>query len=461
MLGCWWAGVCAALASAAGRAAEPTAALPVAEAVPPSSATSQPWPALPKDIPLGPGRLDIGAELRLRYEYTANHDVRRYGSAEGDHLLLSRTRLNLDYRLPENAHAFVEVQDSRFALSDLEQDDWAVSCPHFDQMDLKQAYLEWRYILGTPLGLKVGRQSISYGDNRVFGPGEWGNVGRYWWDAAKLTLNLDPVEIDLLHGQRVISDQRASNNDHYPYRMTALYARWKHLPAKVDTFYVNRYATDDDLKGEDPGRGGENRHTGGVVVDGVWCKHWDYGGTLAGQCGTYARDDIRTYGLSLRGGYTFGTPWSPRLGAQFTYGSGDSDPTDGTRATFDNIFGAVDTPYGRMRFLAWMNMEQYQLNASVKPTKATKFSLDYHLFRLAEAEDAWYWSSGSAARRDRSGAAGRELGQEIDLLFQWRISEHVDWFCGYCHFFAGDFIGQTAGDDGGADWLFNQVTLSF
>jgi len=412
-------------------------------------------------VPLGPGRLDIGAEERLRYEYSDNFEPRRYGTGEDDHLLLARTRLSLDYRLPENAHAFVELQDARFFLSDLKQEDWAVSCPHYDVLDLKQAYAEWQYILGSPLGLKVGRQVISYADNRVFGLGEWGNVGRYWWDAAKLTLSLDPVQIDLLHGQRVISDQRALNNDHYPYRMTGLYAQWKHLPAKVDTFYLNRYATHDSLKGEEPGKGGENRHTLGVAVDGVWRNVWDYGGTVAGQFGTRAQDDIRACGLNLRGGYTFDAPWSPRLGAQFTYASGDSDKTDGVRETFDNVFGAVDIPYGRMRFLCWMNMEQYQLNASVKPTKTTKFWVDYHIFRLAEAEDAWYWTSGSAARRDATGAPGKELGQEIDILFNWKVSKRFDWLCGYCYFFPGDFIRQTPGDDCGADWFFSQVTMSF
>ena len=40
----------------------------------------------------------------------------------------------------------------------------------------------------------------------MFGPGEWGNVGRYWWDAAVLRLATDPVQVDLLYGQRVISE---------------------------------------------------------------------------------------------------------------------------------------------------------------------------------------------------------------------------------------------------------------
>ena len=30
---------------------------------------------------------------------------------------------------------------------------------------------------------------ISYGDQRVFGPGNWGNTGRFAWDAATLKVD--------------------------------------------------------------------------------------------------------------------------------------------------------------------------------------------------------------------------------------------------------------------------------
>lgn len=419
------------------------------------------WPELPKDVALGPGRLDLSLEERLRYEYTDEFNVRGYGTGEGDPLLLTRTRLSVDYKLPENLHAFICLQDARYFLSELEEGPRAWSSSHYNPCELKQAYVEWRYILGSPFGVKVGRQAISYANNRVFGPGEWGNVGRYWWDAAKLTVSLDRVQIDILYGQRLMMEQSSWDDDHFPFRMSGIYARWQGLPLKLDTFWLQRYSTHGTLTGEDPGSGRDRRHTVGAAWSGVWCKQWDYAGTAAIQTGTYAHDDIRAFGLNLQGGYTFDKPWSPRLGVEYTYGSGDADPTDGVRETFDNVYGSVDTVYGRINFLAWMNLEDYQLTASVKPTKTTKLWVDYHVFRLAEAGDAWYWSSGAVARRDATGAAGPDLGQEIDLLFQWKVNKHLDWFCGYCYFFPGDFIRQTQGPDDGADWFFNQVTLSF
>jgi len=419
------------------------------------------WPALPKDVALGPGHLDIGLEERLRYEYTDDFNVRGYGTGEGDHLLLVRTRLSLDYRLPENAHVFVQLQDSRFFLSDLEDQPRARSNSLYNACDVKQAYAEWQTILGTPVGLKIGRQSISYADGRVFGPGEWGNVGRYWWDAVKLTLDWERVQVDLLYGQRLMTEQDSWDDDHFPFRMSGIYARWKGLPMALETFWLQRFSTHGDLVGEDGRTGHEKRHTVGVVWDGVWCERWDYAGTAAAQFGSYADDEIRAFGVNLRGGYTFQAPWSPRLGVEYTWASGDSDPGDGVRETFDNVYGSVDSFYGRMNFLAWMNLEDYQLTASVKPTKTMKLWVDYHLFRLAESGDAWYWSSGGVARRDATGSAGESVGQEIDLMFQWKVHRNLDLFCGYCYFFPGDFIRRTPGPDCGSDWFFSQVTMSF
>ncbi len=189
-------------------------------------APAKDWYSLLKDIPAGPGKLDIGFDLRTRYEYTDNFDVRRYGTETSDNLLLLRTRLNLDYKFTDQAHVFVEFQDARYWLSDLNRSLWTENCPFYDEFDLRQAFLEWKHIGDSPFGFKAGRQSISYADRLVFGPGEWGNVGRYWWDAARLCYTTEPVQVDLLYGQRIISEPTHWNDEHYPFQMFAAYAQF-------------------------------------------------------------------------------------------------------------------------------------------------------------------------------------------------------------------------------------------
>ena len=188
---------------------------------------------------------------------------------------------------------------------------------------------------------------------------------------------------------------------------------------------------------------------------------WDYGGTVAHQCGDFGKDQIDAWGANARVGHTFEAPWKPRIAAEFSYASGDSNPRDGRRETFDGVFGAIDTFYGRMNFLSWMNLEDYQITFGLQPTKTLKVWMDYHVFRLASDRDGWYWCNGRAARRDVTGETSPSLGQEIDVLFQWQINKHLELFVGYCHFFPGPFIRDTPGTDRHADWVFVQVTFQF
>jgi len=181
---------------------------------------------------------------------------------------------------------------------------------------------------------------------------------------------------------------------------------------------------------------------------------------FAYQFGDYGKDEIRALGYSARLGCTFDTLWKPRIGVEYSFASGDSDPTDSDHNTFDGLFGAVDKFYGRMNMIAWKNLNDYQATVSVNPRRGVKVWVDYHYFALDEAEDAWYWCSGKPAREDPAGGSGTTLGHEIDLLAKWKVNDYCELFCGYAHFFPGSFIRHT-GTDHDANWVFFQATLFF
>ena len=428
----------------------------------PTEAAAKPkdWYAPLKNIELGPGKLDIDLNLRTRFEYLDDFNVSTYETEDNDDLLLFRTRLGLDYHLSRDAHLRVQLQDARHWLNRLGKHDFPETCPYFDQADLREAYFEWEHIGGSPLGFKVGRQSITYADKRVFGPGDWGNVGRYWWDALKLYIDTEPAKIDVLYGQRIISEPTDFNDRHFDFDMLGLYAQIKKLPCKLDLFYTLRYDDHGGLEGE-YGEGDEQTHTLGLHLDGKIGGNWDYGGMFAWQFGEFGRDDVEAYAVNARLGYTFDLPWKPRIGAEFNYASGDRDPGDGKHQTFDTIFGAMDLYYGRMNLVSWKNLQDYQITFGVEPMKDLKLWADYHFLRLDSDTDAWYWASGKPARRDRTGGSGQELGQEIDLLAQWKITRNLELFAGYAYFMPGGFIHNTPGSQDDADWAFIQLTYSF
>jgi hypothetical protein len=413
-----------------------------------------------KDIAAGPGKLDVGLNVRARYEYLDNFSILHYGTGADDDVFLLRTRLSFDYRFTEQAHAFVELQDTRYWLSRLTLADFGRSSSYFDEFDLRQAYLEWKHIGESPFGVKLGRQILLYGDRRVFAPAEWGNVGNYWWDSAKLYYDTDALQVDTFYAQRVLSEPKHWNFDHWPYHVGAVYARVKRLPVTLDAFYVVKHDWSGNTRGES-GPGNETRHTGGLFSERPAGTGWDYGLFAAGQLGEYGRDNIRAFGVIARGGHTFKTDWQPRVGFEFNYASGDRDPNDGVAGTFDGIFGAMDIPYGWMNVVSWKNLEDYVLNFSVQPAKSLKLGVDYHYFRLAQARDAWYWVNGKPERRDPTGQAGQDLGHELDLIARWQVDKELELLFGCARFFAGDLVRNTPGNHQDALWAFAQLTYGF
>lgn len=420
----------------------------------------QPWYSPLKDIETGPGHLDLGLNVRTRYEHLDNFNILHYGTGKEDDVLLLRTRLSADYRFAEQAHILVELQDARYWLSDLARADFGQSSPYCDAFDLRQAYFEWRRIGASPLGVKLGRQILLYGDRRVFAPAEWGNVGNYWWDAATVYYETDTVQVDAFYAQRILSRPKDWNFDHWPYHVGGVYARFKQLPVTLDAFYVVKHDWSGRAQGES-GTGDETRHTFGLFAERPAGRGGDYGFFAAGQLGEYGRDNLRAFGVIARGGYTFNPAWKPRVGFEFNYASGDGDPNDGVAGTFDGIFGAMDIPYGWMNVVSWRNLEDYVLNFSLQPAPPLKLSLDYHYFRLAQARDAWYWVNGKPERRDRTGLAGQNLGHELDVILRWQVNGELELLCGYARFFPGNYVAHTPGSRGAAHWAFLQLTYNF
>ena len=409
------------------------------------------------NIGVGPGKLDLGGNLRYRYESFDNYNIKTYGTEKSDKALLTRVRLNVAYRLPYQIKFFAQLQDARYFLSSLDIDDFGPSCPYLNFLDLRQAFMQMKQIGGTPMGFKFGRQTIHYGDNRIFGPGDWGNVGRYTWDAGKILIQTQSVEVDVFGAQRILYLKDAFDDEHYPYKVYAAYGRIKSIPKnKLDFFYIVKYDSDKTTQGQS-GLGKLLVNTAGFYGKGKWAR-LDYASTFAYQFGDHGTDNINAFGFNVEAGYTPFDFWTPRLALSLSYASGTKNPSDGTYGTFDGVFGAIDKYYGRMNLFSWMNLIDMEVSGSVKPMKGMKLSLAYHHFNLAQAKDAWYYCTGKKMRWDPTGASGTDLGDEIDLIWKYEFHPRLIFMAGCSAFFPGHFIEAT-GPAGNAYWAFGQIEI--
>jgi hypothetical protein len=414
-----------------------------------------------KEIPVGPFHLDLGANIRLRGEYQSGFDVRRYEPDTTDRFLLTRIMLDLNLRFDAKRRLFVQFRDAHAPGTRLERENFSKSNPFEDIWDIRQLYFDWNKIGGSPVGFRIGRQQISYGDQRIFGPGLWGNTGRYAWDAAMLKTNTSRVDIDAWVGRPINNRPELWPNREFDAPIaTVVYSSVKKLPFRLDFFYAGKHDSESQITGES-GKGNLQSHSIGFQLQKPAREWLDFTAAFIGQTGHYGKDSLRAFGSNIAVGVTFPVNLRPRLAGQFTWGSGDQDPTDGIHGTFDGVFGGADINfYGDLNLFFWANLRDYEWDFHLQPARAMKLMLEHHYFTLDQVRDAWYTTGLAVLRRDTTGNSGAALGHEINLRFSWEPVRGFEVLAGCGRFFAGNFVKAT-GRATSVSGLFLQTTYGF
>jgi len=262
---------------------------------------------------------------------------------------------------------------------------------------------------------------------------------------------------------------RKHDTQHFSFHAFGGYLSLQKFPSLLDLFYVGKYDTDNQYSGES-GSGDLLVNTVGVHGK-KKTESLILEGTLAGQIGDFGHDKIRAIGTHC------GVTWSPTLSlnpslaAHYTVGSGDTDPDDGTYGTFDGLFGSAAKYYGRMNMFFWSNLQDIQLDVTVRPLRKLQILLSYHYLLLTSETDGWYGTNGKIQKhtdntpwRDSAANHGRELGQEIDIVVHSSIIPFTKIQAGYGHFFPGDFVvgnAKTSDEKGGSNLMFFQAQFAY
>ncbi len=128
--------------------------------------------------------------------------------------------------------------------------------------------------------------------------------------------------------------------------------------------------------------------------------------------------------------------WQPILGtlnpwfrAGYSFGSGDSNPTDSTHGTFFQVL-PTPRPYARFPFYNMMNNEDFFGSATFRLPRSFVFRSELHALRLANANDLWY-GGGGAFQPHTFGYTGRASGGARSLANVWDVSMDVPLHYGF------------------------------
>ena len=453
---------------------------------------------------------DIGVNVRVRYEGKDDAGFTNAGSnwdfslrpqdRNNNHYALTRVMPRIGYTA--KWFAFLVEGRSSYSFGDERFNATAAGkglAERDGPIDLHQAYLFLGNHKEFPVSLKIGRQELVYGDQRLLGPLRWHNNARTF-DAVKVRWQNALFGVDVFTGGLVYNDHENLNKSNSQDHFSGAYFNFPTLAKNeiVEAFFYARnvergIATDNWTGVAAPFRfpGAQDLYTAGLRIRSkpLAYNEWDYGVELMHQFGNrtavfpattvaaaLAAPRLRqdAWSLVLQGGYTWTElAWQPRLGVLYSYASGDRSSADGTSQTFQNLFATTHLHYGYMDLNSLQNLHDLRLVYTLKPRSNISLAAEAHYQLLDRTTDFWYNVAG--VPRNFAGAAvgsGRgyrlnpsyshQLGTEVDFVAAWTFRPYAQIEANVSHYFRGSYIKQSLAAVGSKDasYVYVQLTLN-
>jgi len=408
-----------------------------------------------KYIPLDDaGFLSFGGEARERFETYKNEYFSTNPNADNASFL-QRYLFHLDYHPSGWLRIFAQLQSSLEAGRPV-----MPRVPDRDPIDMHQLFVDLVGNIRTDgqLTLRVGRQEMSYGAERLIAAREGPN-NRRAFDEVRFLYKQGDVSVDAFFGNLVEIDRTGAFDDwNVPGRFWGVYATipFPQLPGiRTDIYYLGLISPDVVF---DQGRGREECQTIGTRFFGT-LGHWDLNDEVIYQFGQFKSGPVNAWSIATDHGYTLGKLWGqPRLGLRAAVASGDSNANDANLQTFNPLF-VRGNYFSEAGFLSPQNFFDVFPSIRIKPSPKWAAELGCDVLWRENLGDGIYKVGGPAGSGGSPIYSGnrdfaRFVGTELVLGTAWQATRHITFSAAYSHFFAGQFIHQNNGEDAdfGALW---------
>jgi hypothetical protein len=389
-----------------------------------------------------PNWVQFGAQFRDRVESQGGLG---YGYT-GDTYDLTQLRVGI-YIQPTSWLELVGVtQDARVFFNH----HVATGPPYQNIWDVREAYL--RLGSGTEgwFDLVAGREIFSFGDERVIGPSDWLNMGRTF-DTVRVDLHPPGVNVAIFAASVINAidgqiDHHIEGNNLY-----GIYSSFTRVVphATLEPYLLWRVAPGKTSLPETEGRGHFSEVTGGVRLAGAARKALDYDVEMNWQTGSLGRDTIDAWGGHWNGGYTFvDLAAKPRIFGEYNFASGNKNPNGTTWGTHDQLYPSAHDKMDLADQFGWRNIQDFRAGVDEKVARKWVLTEMFDDLWLATKNDAVYGTSGAIAVAADPRATSKHLGEELDLIAEYKQNRHITYGLGFAHIFTGPFLNEaTHGKD--------------
>nr|WP_245872014.1 alginate export family protein [Dysgonomonas massiliensis] len=363
------------------------------------------------------GEFSISAQIRARGEYRNGALFPRYEGENSASFINNRTRLTLGYT---RSNLELRLSGQHVGL-------WGESIQSKKDGDfvLNEAWAKLNF--GDGFFAQLGRQALSYDDERILGGLDWHVAGRYH-DLLKLgySKNLNTIHVALAFNQNSDNPQKRGNYfapTGQPYKNMQM--AWYHYGSTQKPFGISLLAMNLGWELGDI----ENAKNGFMQTFGTYLTYkkdmWDLNGSAYYQSGkSRTGKSVSAYMASVFAKANFTSQWAVGFGSDYLSGS---DQNSDKHKAFDPLYGTHHKFYGTMDYFyastfsnglnpgLWDN----QVGIYYKPSPKVDMSLNYHYFMSAK----------SVTVEEHKFSKG--LGSEVDFQINWSIMPDVKLMAGY------------------------------
>ena len=358
---------------------------------------------------------------------------------------LLRTRLGFEARPLDDVRVFIQARDSRVFGQE------ASTLSDSRNLDLHQGYAELTKLFDAPLSLRLGRQELSFGNERLIGTVGWHNVGRVFdgglarLDFATITLDLFAMNTAEVQSYTPVATPSAvqpvkDEGSHFFGSYLSIQSIPEHVVGGYLLYEWNRSRASGNIE--------LRRFTAGSHLKGKFTA-WDYELEGAYQGGQRRTAAVSAYMLTGTAGYSFAGSVISRIAAGY-------ELLSGTRGgmkynTFDPVFHTGHKFYGHMDYFINIpanTLERGLTDAILRTTftfsEKLMFNIWFHHFAY-----------------HRAIAGERTLGQEIDVVMNLRYNKSVTFEVGASTFLPASLMRQRFGKGDAACWGYMMTMVTF
>ncbi len=386
----------------------------------------------------GGSNISFGGEVREQFQYYENQnfgDIPLTFSKVSTGQLWHRAMAHTNIEVGDKLRIFAQLGSTvRFLNPN-------PLTPEIDenQLSLHQAFIEYNFL--KQVAARIGRQEISYGNNRLLTFREGPNT-RLSFDAVILKYHAGKRKMDVFALTPVTSKPGIFDDKSFEDLLIGIYATEN---IEADTYWMDYYFINfnSDRRVYNHIAGRENRQIYGIRFF-TQKEKFNYELEATYQSGKFNELNIGAYGISADVNYNFISKNNFQLGLSANYFTGDKAKSDNQLNTYNLLFSKPQ--YGLAAPIGSSNIVSLNQYIRISSTKKMSTYGSVTLMWRQNNQDGTYSPAGLEVRPNPSFiflSTEREIGTLVSLETSYSANRHLSFAFDMSYFLPGKYVKET------------------